>query len=155
MLGTRLFQLFLIPLQWRSQGGGGKRGNCPPFFRIPPPTCHTRMHARRKNTAGPRDYNRSRRDSGGWANTARYILATATEEHRVAERSNAEIAIGTQNTGGRAFSAHTRAPADRNASFTISTYNITGRWMQCIFGKRKRANCGTTTCAGSLISAAA
>ena len=44
----------------------------------------------------------------------------ATEEHRAAERSNAEIAIGTQNTGGRAFSAHTRAPEDRNASFTIS-----------------------------------
>ena len=51
------------------------------------------------------------------------VLATATEEHRAAERSNAEIAIGTQNTGWRAFSAHTRAPADRNAtlkSFTIS-----------------------------------
>ena len=26
--------------------------------------------------------------------------------------------------------------------------------MQCIFGKRERANCGTPTCAGSLISAA-
>ena len=24
--------------------------------RIAPPTCHTRMRARRKNTAGPRDY---------------------------------------------------------------------------------------------------
>ena len=55
------------------------------------------------------------------------VLATATEEHRAAERSNAHIAIGTQNTGGRAFSAHTRAPADRSAtlkSFTISIYNI-------------------------------
>ena len=54
------------------------------------------------------------------------VLATATEEHRAAGRSNAEIAMRThehKNTGGRAFSAHTRAPADRNAilkSFTIS-----------------------------------
>ena len=50
------------------------------------------------------------------------VLATATEEHGAAERSNAEIAIGTQNTGGRAFIL-TRTPADRNAtlkSFTIS-----------------------------------
>ena len=44
---------------------GGQKGQLPPLFRIPPPTCHTRMHARRKNTAGPRDYNRSRRDSRG------------------------------------------------------------------------------------------
>ena len=51
------------------------------------------------------------------------VLAMATEEHRAAVRSNAEIAIGTQNTDRRAFSAHTRAPADSNAilkSFTIS-----------------------------------
>ena len=46
------------------------------------------------------------------------VLATAT--------SNAQIAMGThahKNTGVRAFSAHTRAPADRNAilnSFSIS-----------------------------------
>ena len=60
------------------------------------------------------------------------VLATATEEHRAVERSNAEIAIGThmhKNTGGRAFSAHTRAPADRNAalkSFTISNNILVG-----------------------------
>ena len=47
----------------------------------------------------------------------------ATEEHGAAECSNAEIAIGTHNTHGRAFSAHMRAPSDHNAtlkSFTIS-----------------------------------
>ena len=51
------------------------------------------------------------------------VLATATEEHRAAECSNAEIAIGTQNTCGRAFCTHTHSPADCNAtlkSFTIS-----------------------------------
>ena len=33
-------------------------GRGSPHFsvRTPPPTCHTRMRARRKNTAGPRDY---------------------------------------------------------------------------------------------------
>ena len=57
------------------------------------------------------------------------VLVTATEEHPAAERSNAEITIGTQNTGGRAFSTHTRAPADRNAtlkSFTISIIILVG-----------------------------
>ena len=35
--------------------------------RIPPPTCHTRMRARRKTTAGPRDYQsrQSGADPGG------------------------------------------------------------------------------------------
>ena len=33
--------------------GGAKGAIAPPFFGFPPPTCHTRMHARRKNTAGP------------------------------------------------------------------------------------------------------
>ena len=51
------------------------------------------------------------------------VLATATEEHQAVEHSNAEITIGTQNTGGRAFSAHMHTPADCNAtlkSFAIS-----------------------------------
>ena len=51
------------------------------------------------------------------------VLATATEEHQAVERSNAEIAIGMQNTGGRAFSANMRAPADRHA--TLKSFTIT------------------------------
>ena len=92
----------LCAIQWRSQGGGGGGGGqkrqLPPFFQ------------------GERVGGRVMSKHGE-------VLATATEDHRAAERSNAEITIETHNTGGRAFSAHTCAPADRNAtlkSFTIS-----------------------------------
>ena len=65
---------------------------------------------------------------GGYARLSKYgkVLATATEEHLAAEGSNAKIAMWTRehkNTGGRAFSSHTRAPVARNAilkPFTIS-----------------------------------
>ena len=52
------------------------------------------------------------------------VLATATEKQSAAERSNAEVENGTQNTGGRAFSAHTRAPADRNATLNVKSFTI-------------------------------
>ena len=86
-------------------GRGGKRGNSPHFFQ------GERVGGRESHVVTLGDEQNGE------------VLATATEEHRTAEHSNAEIAIGTQNTGGRAFSAHTRAPANRNAtlkSFTIS-----------------------------------
>ena len=67
------------------------------------------------------------------------VLATVTEEHRAVERSNAEIAIGTQNTGGRAFSAHTRAPADRSATLKSFTISILDGCLT-LFGERERPN---------------